>query len=114
MSHDTSCLSPPGALALNIVSDWLVAFACSSTPFNLFYCICRRKDLQFRWVLCFAIFIGASGLTHVPEIPTVGYPAGWITGSAAAITAIATVATAMLLIHLVPKALRLASPSVLE
>ena len=63
--------------------------------------------------VCFAIFIVACGTTHLMEIWTVWEPRYWLSGAIKAVTAIASVPTAVLLVKLVPQALRLPSPSTL-
>ena len=62
----------------------------------------------------FGIFIIACGMTHVMEIWTLWRPYFWVSGAVKAITAIASVPTAILLIRLVPKALKIAGPNALE
>jgi two-component system, NtrC family, sensor kinase len=65
----------------------------------------RRKDLQFNWVfVCFAIFIVACGTTHLMEIVTIWRPVYWLSGIVKAITALASLPTAVLLVRLVPEA----------
>ena len=86
-----------------------------SIPFTLLYFVRRRKDLRFTWVfVCFAIFIVACGASHFMEIWTVWHPAYWLSGGVKAVTAAASVPTAILLVKMVPVALRVPSPSALE
>src|SRR6266702_2279403 len=115
MPHGMCYLWQPGVLWLNVVSDALITLAYFSIPFTLLYFVRRRKDLQFNWMfVCFAIFIVACGTTHLLEILVVWHPAYWVSGTVKALTAFASVPTAVLLVKLVPQALMLPSPRELE
>jgi PAS domain S-box-containing protein len=115
MPHGMCYLWQPGILGLHVISDGLIALAYLSIPFTLFYFVRKHADRQFDWILlCFAIFIIACGFTHLMEIWTIWHPAYWLSGGIKTITAVASVATAILLIRVVPVTLRLPSPSVLR
>lgn len=99
-------------LALHVISDSLIAAAYFSIPFTLVYFVRKSSHHQFDWMLmCFALFIVACGLTHAMEIWTIWHPAYWLSGGIKAITALASIATAIQLIRLVPSTLRLPSPA---
>ncbi|MBV9124033.1 MAG: PAS domain S-box protein [Planctomycetes bacterium] len=75
----------------------------------------RRKDLPFSWMfLLFAVFIIGCGTTHLMEVITTYVPLYRLAGLIKLGTAGASVATAILLVPLVPKALALRSPRELE
>jgi signal transduction histidine kinase len=115
MPHGMCYLWRPSVLSLHLVSDALITLAYFSTPFTLVYFVRKRQDLEFQWMfVCFAIFIVACGATHAMEIWVIWHPNYWLSGSIKAITALASVPTAILLIKLVPQALRLPSPAHLE
>jgi PAS domain S-box-containing protein len=115
MPHGMCYLWQPGILALHVVSDSFIAVAYATIPFTLLYFVRKRRDLQFNWMfVCFAIFIVACGTTHVMEIVTIWEPVYWLSGSIKAITALASVPTAFLLVKLIPDALRLPSPAALQ
>ncbi len=115
MPHGMCYLWQPGVLGLHVVSDALITLAYFSIPFTLIYFVRRRKDLQFHWMfLCFAVFIVACGTTHLMEIWVIWHPTYWLSGGIKALTAVASVPTAILLIRLVPQALQLPSPSTLR
>jgi signal transduction histidine kinase len=115
MPHGMCYLWRPSVLFLHLISDALITLAYFSIPFTLVYFVRRRRDLQFQWMfVCFAIFIVACGATHAMEIWVIWHPTYWLTGSIKAITALASVPTAVLLIKLIPQALRLPSPSSLQ
>jgi signal transduction histidine kinase/CheY-like chemotaxis protein len=115
MPHGMCYQWQPGILALHVIADSLIALAYFSIPFTLLYFVRRRKDLQFNWIyVCFAMFIIACGLTHLMEIWTVWEPVYWLSGGVKAVTALASVLTAILLVRLIPTALRLPSPAALR
>jgi signal transduction histidine kinase len=115
MPHGMCYLWQPGILSLHVISDALIALAYFSIPFTLLYFVRKRADLQFHWMfVCFAVFIVACGTTHLMEIWTIWSPDYWITGGIKAITALASVPTAILLLRLVPQALMLPSPAALQ
>jgi PAS domain S-box-containing protein len=93
----------------------VISVACLSIACTLIYLARKRADLRLTWVfVCFPIFIVASGASHVMEIWTVWHPTYWLSGGIKAVTALASVPTAILLVKLLPVALRLPSPSALE
>jgi PAS domain S-box-containing protein len=105
----------PGLVRLHLVSDLLIAAAYFTIPFTLVHFVRKRRDLPFNWMfVCFGIFIAASGLTHVMEIVTLWEPYYWLAGIVKAITALASVPTAVLLIRLIPAALHIPGPAVLR
>jgi signal transduction histidine kinase/CheY-like chemotaxis protein len=115
MPHGMCYQWQPDILTLHLVADSLIALAYFSIPFTLLYFVRRRKDLQFNWILvCFAVFIIACGATHLMEIWTIWQPVYWLSGAIKAITALASVPTAFLLVRLIPTALRWPSPSALQ
>ncbi|WP_347272385.1 PAS domain S-box protein, partial [Leptolyngbya sp. FACHB-36] len=100
---------------LHILSDSFIALAYYSIPVTLISFVRRRQDLPFDWVfLLFGAFIVACGTTHVLEVWTLWHPTYWLSGFVKAITGVVSVSTAILLIPLVPKALALPSPTLLE
>ena len=115
MPHGHCYLWQPALLSLHVISDALIVMAYFSIPITLLYFVRRRKDLEFHWMfICFAVFILACGTTHLMEIWTVWHPAYWLSGAVKAITALASIPTAILLVKLIPFALALPSPSALQ
>lgn len=115
MPHGHCYLWRPGVLWLHLISDGLIVLAYFSIPFTLLYFVRKRHDLEFNWMfICFAVFIVACGATHLMEIWTVWHPTYWLSGGVKAVTAFASVPTAILLVKLVPQALRLPSPAALR
>jgi signal transduction histidine kinase/CheY-like chemotaxis protein len=120
---DSSTLSPhgicllwrPELIWLHVVSDALIALAYFSIPFALSIFVSKRRDVEFGWVFwAFAIFIMACGLTHVFSIWTLWIPDYALEGVVKALTAAASVVTAIMLWPLLPKILALPSPTQLS
>jgi len=115
MPHGMCYLWRSDILALHVLADSLITLAYFSIPFTLLYFVRRRQDLQFNWVfVCCAIFIIACGTTHLMEIVTIWRPMYWLSGIVKAITALASLPTAVMLVRLVPEALRWPSPAALQ
>jgi PAS domain S-box-containing protein len=110
------CLAwDPGLVALQAGSDILIALAYYSIPAALLVFLRRRRDLAFRSVFgLFAAFILACGTTHVLAVITLFAPVYWIDGFIKALTAALSIATAVVLWPLLPKAIGLPSPAALE
>ena len=115
LPHGMCYLWRPGVLSLHVISDAMIGLAYYSITFTLAYLIRRRKDLEFDWIIgCFAIFIIACGSTHLMAIVTIWHPYYWIAGAIKAVTAAASVPTAVVLVKLMPQALRWPSPTSLR
>jgi PAS domain S-box-containing protein len=103
----------PGLMWLHLTSDALIGLAYFSIPVALVYLKRKRTDLPFSWIfLLFGLFIVACGATHWMEVWTLWYPEYWLSGAIKAVTAAASVPTAIALAYLVPQAL--AIPSVAQ
>jgi PAS domain S-box-containing protein len=101
-----------GLVWLNVVSDALIALAYFTIPFTLVWFIRKRRDLPFSWMFgLFGVFIVACGTTHVMEVWNLWHAQYWLAGAIKAVTATASVTTAILLTQLLPKALDLPSNS---
>jgi PAS domain S-box-containing protein len=95
---------------LHATSDLLIALAYLTIPVTLVWFIRKRRDLPFSWMfVCFGVFIVACGATHVMEIWNLWHANYWLAGVIKAVTAAASIVTALLLIRLVPQALDLPS-----
>ncbi len=101
----------PALIWLHAISDTLIALAYFLIPVALIYFVRRRRDIPFSWMfVCFGVFIAACGATHVMEVWTLWVPSYWLSGGVKVITAIASVPTALFLVHVMPKVLSLPSP----
>jgi PAS domain-containing protein len=97
---------------LHVVSDALIALSYFSIPFTLVYFVRKRADLAYPWMfLLFAVFILACGTTHLFAVWTMWYPDYVWQGLVKAATAAVSVASAVLLWPLIPKALAIPSPA---
>ena len=113
--HGHCYLWKSGLVWLHVVSDSLIALAYYSIPLMLVYFVRSRRDVPFDWIfLLFGTFIVACGTTHVMEVWTLWHPTYWLSGFIKAITAFASLSTAVLLAPLIPLALALPSPVQLE
>ncbi len=115
MPHGHCYFWEPAVLWLNVASDLLTALAYYSIPLVLFSFARRRRDLSFSWIfMAFGAFILACGTTHLMAAVTVWNPLYRLDGVIKAITAVASVATAAALVHLVPTLVVLPSPAQLQ
>ncbi|MGZ5013910.1 MAG: PAS domain S-box protein, partial [Methylobacter sp.] len=110
------CLSwKPLLLWLHVTSDVLITLAYYSIPLTLIYFIRQRKDFPYPWlVFMFSVFIVACGTTHLLSAITVWTPLYWLDGWVKAVTAIASVSTAVLMLWVTPRALSLPSVAQLQ
>ena len=110
------CLAwDPGLIWLQAGSDLLITAAYYSIPAALLVFLRRRTDLAFRPVFgLFAAFILACGTTHLMGVITLWQPLYWLDGAVKAVTAALSIATAIVLWPLIPRALALPSASELR
>ena len=113
--HGFCLLWAPGLIALHAVSDAIVGLAYFSIPLALASFAAQRKDLEYGWIIhLFVAFILACGTTHLMSILTLWSPAYGIEGIIKAITALLSIATAVILWPLIPKLVALPSGSQLK
>ncbi len=110
------CLSwSPVLLWLNVISDLLITLAYYSIPLILVHFLRRRKDVPYPWMLAmFAGFIVACGTTHLLSAVTVWIPLYWLDGLVKGLTAVLSIATAVLMLWIIPKFLFLPSAAQLQ
>jgi len=110
------CLAwSPVLLWLHVTSDLLITLAYYSIPLILVYFIRWRKDFPYPWlVTMFAGFIVACGTTHLLSAITIWIPLYWLDGLLKAFTAIISIATAVLMLWVIPRALSLPSAAQLQ
>jgi signal transduction histidine kinase len=112
MPHGHCFLWIPSILWTSVIADALIALAYLTIPVTLIYFIRRRRDMPFNWMfIAFGVFILACGSTHVAEIWVVWRPDYVPLVILKAITAVASVVTAIALVRLVPVALLIPSPA---
>lgn len=112
MPHGYCYLWNPGLVWLHVISDSLIALAYFAIPVALFWFVRKRRDLGFSWMfVLFGVFIVSCGTTHLMEVWNLWHANYWLAGALKAITAVASVPTAILLFKLLPAALDLPNSS---
>ena len=112
MPHGYCYLWTPELLWTEVVSDLVIATSYFSIPVALWQLAKKRPDLPFRWAfVLFGIFVMACGTTHLLSVITLWQPVYWLDGIIKAITAALSVATAVVLWPLLPRALAMPSAS---
>jgi PAS domain S-box-containing protein len=115
LPHGTCYLWNPAVLWLNVISDGLIALAYYAIPFLLFSFARKRKDLSFEWIfVAFGVFIFACGTTHLLGVWTVWHATYRLDGIVKAITAVASLTTAGLMLPLLPTLVKLPGPTQLR
>lgn len=110
MPHGHCFLWTPGLLWTYVASDTAIGLAYYSIPVALTYFVRKRKDFSFNWIfLMFAAFIFACGTTHFMSVWNIWHPDYWLDASIKLATGVLSMATAVLVWPLIPKALALPS-----
>lgn len=100
---------------VHVIADSTTALAYYSIPFALLYFAQRRRDLPYkRMFVMFSLFILGCGSTHAFGVWTIWHPDYWAQGLVKAATAAVSLATAVLIWPLLPKALAMPSRTELE
>ncbi len=99
-------------LWLFVGSNTITALSYFSIPLALAFFAYKRKDPHLKSILIlFSLFIFSCGLTHVLSIITIWHPVYGLHAVVEAFTAVISLLTAVWLWPLIPKALRIPSPS---
>ena len=107
MPHGHCYLWTPSLVWTEVTSNTLIGVAYVSISATLAELV-RRVRLPFSWVyIAFGTFILACGMTHFLDVATVWYPIYWVDSGVRVITAVASVATGLLLFPLVPQVIGL-------
>ena len=106
LPHAVCYLWDASLLAVHAVTDALIGLSYVAISTTLALLVYRtRREIPFHTMfLAFGAFIVACGATHFMEIWTLWQPRYWLAGGVKVLTAAASVATALLLPPLVPKA----------
>jgi signal transduction histidine kinase len=113
--HGICLLWRPELIWLHIVSDAVIGLAYFSIPLALGAFVSKRTDIAFGWVFwAFALFILGCGATHFFSIWTLYVPDYGVEGLVKVFTAVVSLATAIGLWPLLPKALAIPSPEQLR
>jgi PAS domain S-box-containing protein len=113
LPHAVCYLWDRSLLAVHATSDFLIGVSYVTISATLAYLVYRaRRDIPFHSILlAFGAFIVACGATHFMELWTLWEPRYWLAGAVKIVTAGASLATALVLPPLVPKALALVRAS---
>jgi two-component sensor histidine kinase len=115
IAHGYCLMWQPWLVVLHAASDLLIAISYFAIPLAIWMYLARRPDVQLRglgWL--FAAFIVLCGVTHVFGLITLWVPIYHIEGIAKAGTALVSVVTAAAIFPLIPKALAIPSPALLQ
>lgn len=105
LPHAFCYLRSPGLIWTHVMADALIGLAYLAISVTLAYLIYRtRRDIPFHWMfLAFRLFIIACGGTHFMEVVTVWIPVYVFSAVVKIFTALASVATAIVLPFTVPR-----------
>jgi len=110
--HGHCFLWQPNLIALHAISDFITGLSYYFIPFLIIYFLKKRKDLPFQSIFVLsALFIIACGTTHIMSVVTVWYAEYWLEGYIKLATAIVSLATAVVLVPLMPKLIAIPSPA---
>lgn len=100
------------AVYLHVVSDFLIALSCLTIPLTLFWFLRKRKNTPFGWMFgVFGLFIIACGATYVTEVWNPWHADYRLSGIIKAVTAAVAVATAILFVRVIPRAIAIPDSS---
>jgi PAS domain S-box-containing protein len=115
MAHGYCLLWKPWLVVLHAGSDLLIFLAYFAIPVAIWIFLRQRKDLELRRLaILFAAFIFLCGLTHLLQMVTLWRPIYETQGVLKLATAIVSVATAVMIFPLIPKAIAIPSPRALQ
>lgn len=109
MPHGHCYLWSPEMVWTQVSANLLIGVAYAAIAGTLVILVRQIKNIPFAWVyLAFGTFILSCGLTHFFDIITVWHPIYWADAGVRVLTAAASVATALLIVPQVPKAVAFA------
>lgn len=110
MAHGFCFSWEPGLVWLHVASDIVTGLAYYVITAAMGYFAYKRRDVPFLWVfLLFTMFILACGTTHFFAAYTVYRPDYWPEGAVKALTALISVAAAVVFIPIIPQAIAMPS-----
>ncbi len=105
----------PLLMMVMAIANGLIAISYSSIPIFLIIFMRKRKDLPFSWSFAlFGAFILVCGTTHFVHIIGLWWSVDWWQAIVDSVTAIVSLATAILVWPMLPKLLRIPSPGQLR
>lgn len=115
--HGYCLLWRPDLVALHAISDGLIAAAYIAIPVAMLTFLRKRPDIDGtprKIAYLFVAFILACAVTHVTALVTLWIPAYGAQGLLKALTAVISIATAIVVWQLLPKLLEMPSLKILE
>ncbi len=111
MAHGYCLLWKPWLIAMHAGSDFLIFCSYLAIPFAIWIFVKKRDDIELKpLAFLFAAFIFLCGLSHAVQGLTLWWPIYETQAYVKAATAIVSVATALVIFPLIPKALAIPSP----
>jgi len=108
LPHGTCYLWNPKIVWLHVISDSIITLSYYCIPIALVYLVRKRRDIPFNWIFSmFGLFILGCGTTHLMEVWNVWHGNYLLAGVLKAVTAVVSLATAVLLVPLLPKIISL-------
>jgi two-component system cell cycle sensor histidine kinase/response regulator CckA len=109
LPHQYCYLEKPGLIWAHVIADGVIGVSYFVISITLAYLIYKgRREIPFHWMfLAFGLFIVACGSTHLMEVVTVWIPVYVLSAVIKIFTAVASVATALVLPSTVPQVMTL-------
>ncbi len=115
MAHGYCLVWKPWLVAAHAISDLVIAAAYFAIPIAIWIYVRLRKDLELKGLaVLFALFILLCGLTHLLQCAVLWWPIYETQAWVKAATAAVSLATAVVIYPLIPKALAIPSPRELQ
>jgi Cu+-exporting ATPase len=105
----------PALMMVMAIANGLIAISYASIPIFLIIFIRKRKDLPFTWsFILFGAFILVCGTTHFVHVIGLWWAVDWWQAIVDSITAIVSLATAVVVWPMLPRLLKIPSPAELK
>lgn len=115
MAHGFCLLWNPWLIAAHALSDLLIFASYFAIPIAIWIFIRKRPDVELKSLaILFAAFIFLCGLTHLIQFITLWWPIYETQGYVKIATAAVSIATAVIMFPLIPKAVAIPSPAELK
>lgn len=107
MPHGYCLLWQPELVWMHVISDVVITLAYFAIPGAIIFLLIKRKQsIPFRWVfVMFALFIVLCGVTHLISVFVLWHPFYYFQGIMKTLTAMVSIATAVLMLPLLPRLL---------
>ena len=113
--HQIDTNLSPGLLWVQVFSDLLTGIALLIIPLVIVYFVDKRKDLRFSAIrMLIAGLISVSAVSHFLDIYFLFNPIYWLDVGMSVTTTVISIATAIILVRILPEALKIQSPDQLK